>query len=263
MIFRLVGGALLAAGVAMLARRAGSLSASGAAAAVLVGTSAVAAGWTWGALLLVYFVSSSALSRLGKAAKERRTAGVVEKGGERDARQVMANGGVFALGAAAVAFAPIELHDVATVAALGALAASAADTWATEIGTLVGGTPRSLLSLATVPAGTSGGMSAAGTCAMIAGAAVMAVAAAALGISPAVGTIALAGTAGALGDSLIGATMQERRWCTTCARNTERRVHDCGTPTSLAGGRKWIDNDVVNFLATVVGAGVAALLYRT
>src|SRR3954464_8873352 len=90
-------GLLAAIAIALAARRAGSLANSGAFAAVLVGTAAVAAGWSWGALLVLYFVSSSALSHAGGAEKERRTSGVVAKGGARDAVQVIANGGVFAL----------------------------------------------------------------------------------------------------------------------------------------------------------------------
>lgn len=257
-LVRIVAGVLLAVGIASLAKRAGSLAASGAVAAVVVGTAAVAAGWSWGALLLVYFVSSSALSRLGRAAKEQRTASIVAKGGNRDARQVLANGGLFTLGAFAVA---LGSPGIATPLALGALAAATADTWATEIGTLVGGTPRSLVTFARVPAGTSGGVSVAGSLALVGGAAFIALVAAALGISRDVGVIVLAGTLGALGDSVIGAIAQERRWCDTCAVHTERRVHDCGSATALAGGREWLDNDVVNLFATVIGAAVAALLY--
>ena len=52
---RLAAGLLAAAAIALVARRAGSLSTSGAIAATLVGTAAVAAGWHWGALLVVYF----------------------------------------------------------------------------------------------------------------------------------------------------------------------------------------------------------------
>ena len=37
-------------------------------------------------------------------------------------------------------------------------------------------------------------------------------------------------------------------------------MHSCGERTVEAGGLAWMDNDVVNLLATVTGAGVAALL---
>ena len=147
-----------------------------------------------------------------------------------------------------------------SVAALAALAASAADTWATEIGTLFGGAPRSLLTLRRVPPGTSGAVSVAGTLAMVAGALFIASAAQAFSLIDDLAVVAIAGTAGAITDSLLGATLQERRWCDDCDRATERRVHDCGAGTRLAGGRAWMDNDVVNLLATLMGAAVAATL---
>jgi uncharacterized protein (TIGR00297 family) len=257
---RVAAGLLAAATIALVARQAGSLSASGAIAAAVVGTAAVAAGWSWGALLVVYFIASSLLSRAGSAEKVRRTGGVVEKGGARDAVQVLANGGVFALCAALAALVGGPAGATLAVAALGALAAATADTWATEVGTLFGGTPRSLHTFARVPPGTSGAVSVAGTLAMIGGALLIALLARALSLTGAVGIVAWGGVAGAIADSLLGATLQERRWCDACARPTERRVHDCGTATRLAGGLAWMDNDAVNLLATLVGAVVAAAL---
>src|SRR5437763_12621375 len=133
---RAVLGCLAAFAVAGAAWRAGSLSVSGALAATVVGTTAVAAGWAWGALLVLYFVTSSLLSRVGAAEKQRRTGRIVAKGGARDAVQVIANGGVFALCALAIAARGPTVIGVG--AGVGALAAAAADTWATEIGVLFG-----------------------------------------------------------------------------------------------------------------------------
>jgi uncharacterized protein (TIGR00297 family) len=260
MVSRVAAGLLAAAAVALVARRTGSLSTSGAVAATAVGAAAVAAGWRWGALLVVYFITSSLLSRLGAAEKARRTGSVVEKGGPRDAIQVLANGGLFALCAALAHLVQPPADARLAVAALGALAASTADTWATELGTLFGRAPRSLLTLRRVPPGTSGAVSVAGTLAMIAGALLIAVLARALSLTGTVGVVAIGGAAGAMADSLLGATLQERRWCDACALATERRVHDCGTRTRLAGGLAWMDNDAVNLLATLTGAVVAATL---
>jgi uncharacterized protein (TIGR00297 family) len=256
MLARAASGLAAAAAVALLARRARALSPSGALAATLVGAAAVAAGWRLGALLVLYFVSSTLLSRLRGAEKARRTGGVVAKGGSRDALQVLANGGVFALCALVAALDPAGAGPGATLAALGALAAATADTWATEIGTLAG-TPRSLRTLQPVPPGTSGGVTVAGTLAMIAGALFVAVVARALALTDSLLPVALGGTAGALTDSLIGATVQERRWCDACALGTERARHDCGAPTRRIGGLAALDNDVVNLLATLAGAAVA------
>jgi uncharacterized protein (TIGR00297 family) len=253
-------GIVVAGIIALLARRAGALSRSGAIAAVVVGTVAVAMSWRWGALLVIYFVASTLLSRLGRARKEQLTSGMLAKGGERDARQVIANGGVFATCLLIAALAQDRIPLTMSLAALGALAASSADTWATEIGTLFGGTPRSLLTMRPVLVGTSGGVSVAGSFAMVAGAVFIAAVAGSLELTDDRLVIAAAGVAGAVADSLLGATLQERRWCAACERRSEQRVHDCGSPTRLVGGREWVDNDVVNLIATFVGAAVAALL---
>lgn len=260
MLQRAAMGAVVAGVIAFIALRAHSLSRSGAIAATVVGTAAVAASWNWGALLIVYFVASSLLSRIGRARKEQLTSGVVAKGDARDATQVIANGGIFATSVLLSAIAVDKVAVTLSLAALGALAAAAADTWATEIGTLFGGTPRSILTLRRVPPGTSGGVSIAGSLAMIGGAAFVAGIAIALDLTGDVTLVIVAGSAGALADSLIGATAQERRWCATCDRGSERRVHDCGSSTRLVGGREWMDNDMVNLIATLIGAVVAALL---
>jgi len=147
-IARALAGLLLAALVSFLARTARSLTVGGAIAATLVGTTAVAAGWDWGALLILYFATSTALSRLGRSLKEQRTAPIVAKGGERDAVQVLANGATFAGAAIAMLIRP-DARWIALGA--GSLAAAAADTWATEIGTLYGGEPRSIFSGRRVP----------------------------------------------------------------------------------------------------------------
>jgi uncharacterized protein (TIGR00297 family) len=221
----------------------------------VVGTTCVAAGWAWGALLIAFFVASSALSRFRAAQKEARTIAVVAKGGERDAAQVLANGGPFALAALGALLHPSPLW---WAAGAGALAAATADTWATEIGTLVGHPPRSILTGRVVPAGTSGGVTLVGTLASLAGAAFLALLVAAVGWG---GTTALAtvagGFGGALADSLLGATVQARRWCDRCDRGTERDVHDCGFPTRAAGGVPWLGNDAVNALSGLVGASLA------
>ncbi len=249
-------GAVAAAAIALAAWHAGSLSRSGAGAAVVVGTAATIAGWNWGALLILYFLAGTIVSRMGQSAKSHRMGGVVAKGGARDAAQVMANGGVFA----ACALCVPAGFTLAGVAAAGALAASLADTFATEIGTLLGGIPRSVRTMRRVPVGTSGGVSGAGSLAMVVAAALVAGAAVAVGASALFICVALAGVGGALIDTLLGATMQERRWCPTCERASERHMHTCGTATILAGGREWMNNDTVNFLATLTGAGIAAVL---
>lgn len=246
----------IALAISLVARRARALNDTGTVAATIVGTLAVLAGWRWGILLLLYFSSSSALSRLGVRTKERRTSGVVEKGGERDALQVIANGGVFAIAAALAVLLPH--HDRWLALGAGALAASASDTWATEIGTLIGGTPRSILGFQPVPAGMSGGVTVVGTLAAIAGALFVALATALLGWPARVAAAAaIGGIAGSTLDSVLGASLQGRRWCDNCKCASERTIHDCGTATRRAGGIAWLTNDAVNLACGLIGGLVA------
>jgi uncharacterized membrane protein len=110
------------------------------------------------------------------------------------------------------------------------------------------------------PPGTSGAVSLVGIAGMVAGTLAVAAAARALALTDAVGAVAVAGCAGALADTVIGASMQERRWCDACSLATERRVHVCGGSTRHVGGLAVLDNDAVNLTATLVGAATALLL---
>ncbi len=256
MIERASAGLVLAASIAALAWRAGSLSRSGAVAAALVGTLAVAAGWTWGFLLIWFFVSSSALTRWREVVKTTRTSGILEKGGARDALQVMANGAVFALTGA---FGAWQGSATWQTFGLGSLATAAADTFATEVGTVFNATPRLLLGWRRVAAGTSGAVSGIGTLASIVGAAAIGGAAFAMAWPPQVAiAVTIAGVLGSFADTLLGATVQERRRCDRCNQPTERRVHTCGTATSRTGGIGGFRNDLVNLTSGALG-GLAAV----
>ena len=257
MISRALAGFLLALALGGGARVARSLSISGAIAAVIIGTVTAIAGWSWAIVLITFFLTSSALSRFKRAARDARIGDVVEKGDERDAFQVLANGGVFA---ACCVVAAATGSVVWSAAALGALAGAVADTWATEIGSLLGGQPRSIVSFKTLPPGMSGGVTVIGLIASVAGAAMLVGVAQLTGIQANRVAVFIGGIAGSLADSLIGATVQERRWCDQCSRSTERRVHSCGSSTRVVGGVPGARNDLVNVVCTVVGASVAALL---
>lgn len=250
-------GAVLSVFVAVAARRARTLATSGVIAASVMGTISLAAGWSWGALLLTMFVSATVLSRFRELQKAERVGPVVEKGAERDAGQVIANGGVYAVAALGSFLGPSPIW---YAIGAGALAASAADTWATEVGTLAEGDPISIISGRRVAPGTSGGISLLGTAAGVGGALFIGAAAALADWPVPFGAVALGGLAGALADSLLGATVQARRWCERCETSTERLVHSCGTPTRHAGGLAGFDNDAVNAVCSAVGALVALLL---
>ena len=245
-------GAVAAGIIAIVAYRARALDRGGAFAAVVVGSATYGAlGIPGTAVLLAFFVPSIALSRVGKARKSV-TLVDVDKTGPRDGAQVVANGGVAALCALAAAFVDPRFG----IAFCGAFAAAAADTWATEIGTLVRQQPRSILTFKRIATGLSGGVTFAGTGAEMLGALFIAGASTAID-RRAFRAIVAAGIAGAVLDSLLGASLQSLRWCPACKRATERDPHVCGNATQPARGFSWFGNDVVNAAATACGAVVA------
>lgn len=251
--------------IAAAARYRRSLSLDGMFAAITMGTILVGtAGWWAGILLVAFFASSSILSRAGSSTSAITQA----RGSERDAVQVLANGGIALL--AAIAYSILDSTSL-TLALTGAIGAANADTWSTEIGRTSRTLPRLITTGRTVPAGTSGAVSARGLVAALGGGAV-------IGILAAIGwwtgwlpgntsslaglvAVTLGGLAGSLVDSFLGATVQDQRWCDTCQKSTEQRIHRCGTPTSSARGLPWLDNDVVNLLCTGAGGIVACVLW--
>ncbi|MGH7690819.1 MAG: DUF92 domain-containing protein, partial [Gemmatimonadaceae bacterium] len=172
--------------------------------------------------------------------------------------QVLANGAVFALAALAHVLVPVVTWQAVGA---GALAAATSDTWATEIGMLSPRPPRSIITFRAVPAGTSGGVTMLGAMGSVLGAAFIELAALLLGWPQHVVVAVLAGgIAGSLADSLLGAGLQQKRWCDRCNAATERAVHTCGAATRKIGGLTWLDNDAVNAACTVVGAAVAYVI---
>jgi uncharacterized protein (TIGR00297 family) len=132
---------------------AGALSGSGAlAAAVSGGLIFGLGGFPWAVLLLVFFISSSALSRTF-ASRKAVLSEKFSKGSRRDWGQVLANGGLGAL--LAVVHAALPAQNWVWLAFVGAMAAVNADTWATELGVLSRTAPLNH-HRKTVESGTSG-----------------------------------------------------------------------------------------------------------
>ena len=251
-------GLVAAAVVAVAALRLGWLTVGGAVAAVALGTVSAGAGWQWATVLIAYFVVASLLTRFRSGVKQERMADRIDKPGARDAIQVLANGGLFGAAALVHWLSPNPLW---MALAVGALATSSADTWATEIGALAGAEARSIIGFYPVPTGTSGGVTIQGTLAALGGAGFVALVAWLVAWPPMVIAAAAAGGFfGAMMDSVMGATVQARRHCPTCNVMTEQKVHRCGTRTDVLGGIHWMDNDDVNALATLYGALFGASL---
>lgn len=209
-----------AAALAAAGRGLGWLTRDGAVAATVVGSVVFWGAGLTGALLLgLFFVSGSVLTSLNQ-----------RRGAARTARQVLANGGWAAAGAAAVPWRP----DLGWALLMGSLATAQADTWATEVGAHAAHLPRLITTGKAVPPGTSGGITPLGTGAGALGATLVAMVGLASGVPPrAAALAALAGVLGMLLDSVLGATLE-------------------------AGS--WLDNDGVNLAATTFGASAAVAL---
>ncbi|KAJ3356126.1 Transmembrane protein 19 [Allomyces javanicus] len=264
-----------------------SLSGSGAIAAATVGFATMGhPDPVFPAVLIAFYLAGSRVTKVGK----RRKAQIEEEyheAGNRNAVQVLCNGltGTLAtvlhhyvLVTAAdgqVSGADAALFDRAlTLAVLGHYACCAGDTFASELGTALAGWSRAPVLITTwrrVPPGTNGGITPAGTAASFLGGAVVGATAAAVAwfapgtlwvhAVPAWQLVAMGGAIGLLGsmvDSVLGATLQAT-WCDPDTKQIRKRGGNGAVRVAGPAGR-WavLNNDAVNFVASLVTAGIAA-----
>ena len=184
--------------------------------------------------LLALFFGLGTAASAWKVADKRRLGLAEANKGRRTASQVLANAGVAGLlGLAAwqyPAHAPL-----CRLLLAGSFAAATADTLASELGNIYGRRYVNILTFRPDQRGLDGVISLEGTLLGLAGTAlVAAVYCLAEGWLPAFWVLLLAGTVGNLSDSVLGATLERRRY---------------------------LPNDAVNFLNTLIGALTAAGLY--
>ncbi len=263
---RILAGIMLSALIGGAAYWRGSLTPSGWLGAIITGTLTFGfGGWAWGLTLIAFFLSSSALSHFRQAHKQALAGEKFEKGGRRDLAQTLANGGIGALLALAYGLSGTPIALLAAFA--GVMATVTADTWATELGVLSLQPPRLITSLRTVEPGTSGGITlygllASSTGALMIGLVLLLLIAIEIGswqpwLLPAA---LMGGLAGSLADSLLGATAQAIYQ--SPSGETERRLAHDGTPNPALRGWRWMNNDLVNLLSSVVGGLVAVAIFR-
>jgi uncharacterized protein (TIGR00297 family) len=224
---------LVNAVVSFLGYRARTVSLSGAIGGSIVGIViyAAAGAQAW-LLLFITFVIASVTSRLGL--KRKMLLGIAEeRGGRRGAGNAVANCGVAAIAAVAAIVTPYRAESLLALTA--ALAAGGSDTVASEIGKAWGRSTFLVTSLSRVKPGTSGAMSLEGTAAGIVAAFALAAIAAQLGLiaSGMMVAVVVAATAGALVESVLGATLE---------------------------GPGILNNDMLNFINTAVAATVVLAL---
>ena len=188
----------------------------------------VGAGLPAFAALVTVFGVVWASTRFGYRRKQRL--GTAERKDGRTASQVLANLATPAICAVLYASTGKAMSVVAMAAAL---AEAAADTVSSEVGQATGRTPRLITTWQSVPIGTDGAVSLAGTAAGIVGALLVAavcVSSQLVGIRESV-IILAAAVIGMFADSVLGAWVERRGL---------------------------LNNDAVNFLSTVIAAVVAA-----
>jgi uncharacterized protein (TIGR00297 family) len=230
-------------------------------------------GLPWAVLLVLFFVTSSALSYLSTRKNPIRL-GDFKKPLQRNAWQVLANGG--AAGMFVILHAILPARPWTWVGFAASLATANADTWSTEIGMLSHKKPVSIATGKFVKTGESGGITLIGSVGGSLGSAIIALA---CGLfwpkdlaSPfnnyvliSILLVAFIGILGAFIDSLLGATLQARFFCTVCKVSSEHHpFHHCGSPTVFQKGWNWLNNDWVNGISTAISGilitGVLSLI---
>jgi uncharacterized protein (TIGR00297 family) len=252
--------------VAFLAYHRGSLTGPAAlAASVLSLTLYLSGGLRMVFLLLVFFLSSTFLTHYRKRDKHLIEQDLHEKKGARDTFQVFANGGA----ALAMSLLNAAYHqDVFLIASAAALAASNADTWASELGLLSREKPVYILSRRPVQAGLSGGVTRVGTTAALAGGLFIGLVFGAMRLFDhlplrtlllQVALVTLTGFVGSLIDSILGESLQALYTTQANTSLTERRAEQ-GVANQLKHGWRWMTNDWVNLISST-GASVLLLVF--
>jgi uncharacterized membrane protein len=74
--------------------------------------------------------------------------------------------------------------------------------------------------------------------------------------------VIVGGLTGSLFDSLLGATVQAIYYSPHRDKETEKRIDPNGQPNQFKRGWRWLNNDWVNFISSVVGALISAAIWR-
>ena len=263
MIFQTLIGAGLSFFIAYIAYKRASLTDTGLFAAVFFATLIyVSGGFLLWSLLMVFFISSSLLTKRNKKIRK-----IHEEKQGRNHIQVIANAGVTTF-FAVIYF--LTQQEVFLLAAVTSIAASNADTWASEIGTLAKGNTFHILTFKKMQKGLSGGITWLGTAASALGALLIAVLFM-IGMSI-TSTISLStliiygliisfgGFLGSIIDSLFGALFQAKYQEKDTGNIYEKKTLNKQT-LILVSGFAIITNDMVNFLSTLATSILTVVIF--
>ncbi|XP_066490082.1 transmembrane protein 19 [Tiliqua scincoides] len=247
-----------------------SLDHGGAIGGLVVGFILTVANFSFCIALLMFFITSSKLTKWKKEVKKQIDS-EYKDGGQRTWVQVFCNGGVpteLALlyliengpGEIPIDFSKQYTASWMCLSLLGAIACCAGDTWASEIGSVMSHEPRLITNWKKVPVGTNGGVTFVGIIASLLGGTFVGVAyfisqlvfVNDLDISaPQWPIIVFGGMAGLLGsiiDSYLGATMQYSGFDTKIGMVVNHHTGDA----KHISGKPILDNNAVNLFSAVV-----------
>ncbi|XP_005105222.1 transmembrane protein 19 [Aplysia californica] len=259
--------------IALYGLRKKSLDRSGAAAGLIVGFLLSVSSFNFMASLLSFFIFASKATKF-RSSKKKKLEAEFKEGGQRNWIQVICNGGPAALlaifymwevGCVNLPFNFLSTYSASwySVAVMSAIACASGDTFASEIGTVVGNLdPVHIITLRRVPRGTNGGVSLVGTLSSMFGGAVVGIPCyftvlltsqwTVLKDSPPQWPIllyaVLAGLMGSLIDSILGATLQFSGRHKTLGCIVESK----GPNIEHISGFEILDNHSVNLLASLL-----------
>ncbi|XAR66959.1 hypothetical protein NMG60_11013357 [Bertholletia excelsa] len=262
---------LASSAIAIRAYKRNSLNLSGAFLGFLVLSIHIAANYRYGAMLLVFFFTSSKFTRVGEE-KKRSLDADFKEGGQRDWIQVLFNSGlatilvmiVWQLSGSEDKCLDTQKSPLVTSligGIIGHYACTNGDTWSSELGMLSDAQPRLITTLKTVRRGTNGGVTKAGLLAATAAGCLIGLTFVLLGffITRCAFDVALkqllvipvsavAGLGGSVIDSLLGATLQFSGYCTV--RN--KVVSRPGPTVKRISGVSILDNNAVNLVSAFI-----------
>lgn len=211
----------------------------------------------WTIPILTFFIFSSLLSKLRKKINPKADS-YFQNSDERDHVQVMANGGFPGI---LVLINQIHCSELFYIAYVSSIAAVCSDTWATEIGTMFNSKTFNIINFQQVEQGISGGVSLIGFIGAALGAISISVSASPWlnNISGIILIIFFSGFLGSTFDSFLGSTLQAKFNCSICNNTIESKFH-CGQNSVHTKGFKWLNNDTVNFAASLFGGFISLAL---
>ena len=272
-VIRILLAVIISLGLAFHGFKKKSLDISGCIAAILVGFVSFATSYRYGLILILFYYTSSKLTKVKEDVKERLESNYMQ-GGQRNYIQVFANSilatiisliYIYYVGEDKhMSFNNHMLGSYLSSMYVGHYACAAADTWASELGILSKANPRlvTTLFLRTVPHGTNGGMSILGTVASAMGGAFIGfvywICSYFLDTSdspqyPMIIVGLLCGVLGSLIDSILGATLQASYYSKDrkCIVKTQQEISS-DLSVELVCGIDFLSNEAVNLVSILL-----------